>query len=156
MRELSGATFDATLIEVTLPLVEGLPEQLEAGIEVADVGCGAGHAICVMAEAYPNSTFVGFDFSEEAIAMAREEAADKGLSNASFETSDAAQLDGSFQADLVTVFGEQGSTYRRALAFALRQVPWAAAELGAIPMRRASPIARSRTSGVSRIRGWMR
>ena len=104
MRELSGVTFDATLIAVTLPLVEGLTEQLEAGIEVADVGCGAGHAICVMAEAYPNSTFVGFDFSEEAIAMAREEAEDKGLSNASFEVADAAQLDGSFQADLVTVF----------------------------------------------------
>ena len=104
MREISGATFDATLIPVTLPLVEGLPEQLEAGIDVADIGCGAGHAVCVMAEAYPKSTFVGFDFSEEAIAMARDEAEEKGLSNARFQVADASQLDGSYQADLVTVF----------------------------------------------------
>ena len=104
MREISGATFDATLIPVTLPLVEGLPEQLEAGIDVADIGCGAGHAICVMAEAYPNSTFVGFDFSEEAIAMARDEAAERGLSNVSFQVADASQLEVSHQADLVTVF----------------------------------------------------
>lgn len=104
MREISGAVFDAALVDVTLPLVDGLPARLRAGIDVADVGCGAGHAVCVMAEAFPNSHFTGFDFSEEAVSMAKEEAASRGLTNADFVVQDAAELDGSRQFDLVTVF----------------------------------------------------
>lgn len=104
MREESAQVFDATLVDVTLPLVPGIVERLKEGIHVADVGCGAGHAINVMAKAFPNSRFTGYDFSEEGIALGRAEARGWGLSNAEFEVKDAALLDGSRQFDLITVF----------------------------------------------------
>lgn len=104
MREESAQVFDATLIDVTLPLVPGLVQKLEQGIDVADVGCGAGHAINVMARAFPKSRFTGYDFSEEGIARGRAEAKEWGLTNATFEIKDAATLDGSKQFDLITVF----------------------------------------------------
>ena len=47
MAEDSGAVRDATLIDVTLPLVPGMAGRLRQGIEVADVGCGSGHAACL-------------------------------------------------------------------------------------------------------------
>ena len=104
MAEESAQTFDATLIEATLPLVPGLVERLHAGIEVADIGCGSGHAINLMAQAFPSSRFIGYDFSEEAIAAGRAEAANLGLTNAEFEEKDAANLDGTRQFDLITAF----------------------------------------------------
>jgi len=104
MRQMSAQVFDATLIDTTLQLVPGLTERLASGIDVADIACGAGHAINVMARAYPASRFTGIDFSEEGIGIARAEAADWGLANAAFEVRDAATLDGSKQYDLITVF----------------------------------------------------
>ena len=104
MAEESAAVFDATLLEVTVPLVEGLPERLAGGIDVADVGCGSGHAVNVLAEAYPESRFVGFDFSDEGVAVGTAEAAAKGLSNVRFEVRDAATLAGPPAFDLVTTF----------------------------------------------------
>ena len=53
MAEESGQVFDAALVDVILPMADGLPERLGAGAEVADFGCGSGHAINVMAQAYP-------------------------------------------------------------------------------------------------------
>jgi SAM-dependent methyltransferase len=70
MAEDSGAVQDATLIEITLPLVPGLVDRLRQGIDVADVGCGSGHAANLMAEAFPRSRFAGFDFSDAGIAAA--------------------------------------------------------------------------------------
>lgn len=104
MSELSGQVNDASLIDVTLPLVPGLPERLERGIDVADIGCGSGHAINLMARAYPNSRFTGYDFSEEGIAAARREAEAWGLSNTSFIVQDAAKLDATEQYDFITTF----------------------------------------------------
>jgi 2-polyprenyl-3-methyl-5-hydroxy-6-metoxy-1,4-benzoquinol methylase len=104
MRQESAQVFDATLVGVTLPLVEGLVDKLQAGIDVADVGCGAGHAINLMAKAFPNSRFTGYDFSKEGIGIGKAEAKDWGLQNASFEVKDAAKLDGSKKFDLITVF----------------------------------------------------
>ena len=104
MAEESAQIFDATLIDVTLPLVPGLGDQLKVGIDVADVGCGSGHAINLMAQAFPSSRFIGYDFSEEGIAAGRAEAAALGLSNAAFEVKDAATLDGARPFDLITVF----------------------------------------------------
>jgi ubiquinone/menaquinone biosynthesis C-methylase UbiE len=104
MRNESSKVFDAALIDVTLPLVPGLVERLKAGIEMADVGCGAGHAINLMARAFPNSNFVGYDFGEDGIALARTEARQMGLANASFEVRDAARLGINERFDLVTVF----------------------------------------------------
>lgn len=47
-----------------LPLAQGVVERLQAGTDVADVGCGQGHTLNLMARAFPASRFVGCDFSE--------------------------------------------------------------------------------------------
>jgi ubiquinone/menaquinone biosynthesis C-methylase UbiE len=104
MAEDSGTVHDATLIGVTLPLVPGLTNRLERGIEVADVGCGSGHAANLMAEAFPRSRFVGFDFSDAGLAAARAEADGKGLTNVRFEKRDAASLGETARFDLITTF----------------------------------------------------
>jgi hypothetical protein len=65
MAEQSGEVFEAALVDVTLAMAEGLPDRLRAGAEVADIGCGSGHAINLMAQAFPASRFTGIDFSEE-------------------------------------------------------------------------------------------
>lgn len=104
MAEMSAQIHDASLIEGTLPMVEGLAERLKAGIDVCDVGCGQGHAINLMAKAFPESRFVGWDFSEEGIAAGKADAAQLGLANATFEVKDAATIEGSKKFDLITVF----------------------------------------------------
>lgn len=102
--EESAQTFDGILIDVVLPLVEELPERLAAGIQVADVGCGQGHAVNLLAKAFPASRLVGYDFSEEGIAAARAEAKARGLENARFEVGDIMKLDERERYDLVTAF----------------------------------------------------
>jgi 2-polyprenyl-3-methyl-5-hydroxy-6-metoxy-1,4-benzoquinol methylase len=104
MAEDSGALFDAALVDGILPLVPGLPARLEEGIEVADVGCGSGHAINVIAAAYPRSRCVGYDFSAEGIAAGQAEAAALGLANAEFVVRDASELGERERFDLVTAF----------------------------------------------------
>jgi SAM-dependent methyltransferase len=104
MAEDSGAVQDATLIEVTLPLVPGVTGRLRQGIDVADVGCGSGHAINLMAGAFPRSRFTGFDVSEAGIAAARQEAASMSLANARFEVRDAAELAENASFDFITSF----------------------------------------------------
>lgn len=104
MSEVSAMQFDAALVPNVLPLAPGIVEQLEAGIAVADMGCGRGHAVNVMADAFPKSTFVGLDISEEALAVARREAAELGLTNASFEYCDAPRMDERETYDFITTF----------------------------------------------------
>ena len=104
MAEDSGQTFDARLLAATLPLVDGLVDRLRSGIDVADIGCGSGHAINLMAEAFPKSRFVGYDFSDEGLAAARTEAQAKGLRNARFESKDVATLDTPGSYDFITTF----------------------------------------------------
>jgi hypothetical protein len=104
MAELSRETIDATLIDGTLGLVDGLRERLEAGIDVADIGCGAGYAMSVLGRAFSNSRFTGFDFSEEAITAARAQAQEWDLANVTFEVRDVASLDHPEAFDVVTAF----------------------------------------------------
>jgi 2-polyprenyl-3-methyl-5-hydroxy-6-metoxy-1,4-benzoquinol methylase len=104
MAEISGAVFDKALIDVVLPLVDGLPERLRSGADVADFGCGSGHAVNVMARAFPASRFTGIDFSDEAIAAGIQEAARLGLSNATFESHNLPELDKVAAYDVITVF----------------------------------------------------
>jgi SAM-dependent methyltransferase len=104
MAEDTGAVHDATLIDVTLPLVPGLVGRLEHGIDVADIGCGSGHAVNLMAEAFPRSRFAGFDFSDTGIAAARAEVERKGLTNVRFEKRDAAGLGETARFDFMTTF----------------------------------------------------
>jgi 2-polyprenyl-3-methyl-5-hydroxy-6-metoxy-1,4-benzoquinol methylase len=107
MAEQSGVVFDTALVDVVLPLVDGLVERLRAGADVADFGCGSGHAINVMAQAFPASRFTGIDFSEEAVAAGVEEAKRLGLTNAAFESHNLARMDEASNAeayDVITVF----------------------------------------------------
>jgi ubiquinone/menaquinone biosynthesis C-methylase UbiE len=99
----SAAVNDASLIDTIIPLT-GEVERLRAGIDVADVGCGEGHAINLLAREYPASRFTGYDFSEEALVAARLEAAAWGLTNATFVTQDVARLEIDAGYDLVTAF----------------------------------------------------
>jgi 2-polyprenyl-3-methyl-5-hydroxy-6-metoxy-1,4-benzoquinol methylase len=104
MAEMSAAVFDNALVDVVPPLVDGLPDRLRSGADVADFGCGSGHAINVMAEAFPASRFTGIDFSDEAIAAGVQEAAHLGLTNAAFESHNLAQLDKREAYDVITAF----------------------------------------------------
>jgi len=104
MAQLSDAIVDATLLNVSLPFVPGLADRMKSGIDVADLGCGSGHAINVMAKAFPNSRFTGYDFSEEGVAAGTKEAKSMGLKNAKFEEKDISTLAGKEQFDLITVF----------------------------------------------------
>lgn len=104
MAQDSMQVIDASLLQVTLPLIPGLVERLQTGINVADIGCGSGHAINVMAQAFPRSHFVGYDISEEGIAAAQAEARQIGVSNAHFEVQDISNLDASGQYDFITAF----------------------------------------------------
>lgn len=104
MAQQSGVVFDAGLVNVVLPLVDGLPERLQSGVDVADFGCGSGHAVNVMAQAFPASRFTGIDFSDEAIATGRDEAARLGLQNVTFESHDLPTLDKESAYDVIVVF----------------------------------------------------
>jgi len=93
MAEQSAVVYDTALVDTVLPLADGLVDRLRAGVDVADFGCGSGHAINVMAKAFPASRFTGIDFSAEAIAVGAREAAALGLTNATFEAHNLAELD---------------------------------------------------------------
>jgi 2-polyprenyl-3-methyl-5-hydroxy-6-metoxy-1,4-benzoquinol methylase len=118
MAEDSASVHDATLIDGILSLVPGLPDRLRAGIDVADIGCGSGHAVNLMAEAFPASRFTGYDVSEAALAVGRTEAERKGLRNVLLEARDAATLDGSEQFDFITSFDAIHDQARPDLALA--------------------------------------
>ena len=104
MAEDSGQTVLPALLDHILPLVPGLTGRLEEGIEVMDVGCGSGRALNLMARAFPNSRFTGYDLSEEGISRGRAEAERNGASNIRFEVKDASKLDEAEGYDLITTF----------------------------------------------------
>lgn len=95
---------NANLLPTVLPAVEGLVARLEAGASVVDIGCGAGSAVLLMAKAFPQSTFRGYDISQFALARAAQKLADSGLANAEFDDprESPMPLDGSV--DFVTTF----------------------------------------------------
>ncbi|HEX7738805.1 MAG TPA: class I SAM-dependent methyltransferase [Marmoricola sp.] len=104
MAEESRATHDAGLLDVVVPTVPGLHETLSSGAALADVGCGSGHAVNLLARAYPASHFAGYDMSTEAIGAARAEADAWGLTNATFEVRDVTDLGEHDAFDVVTAF----------------------------------------------------
>jgi SAM-dependent methyltransferase len=104
MAEESNQTVLAALMSSILPLAPGVLEKLQEGIDVLDVGCGSGRALCLMAENFPNSHFTGYDLSEEGVTRARSEAQAKGLGNVRFVVKDVAKLDDGEKFDLITAF----------------------------------------------------
>jgi len=95
--------YRAYLPSVWIPALEGVEAKLEAGAKVADVGCGHGASVVVMAQAYPNSRFWGFDYHEPSIETSRRRAAEAGVGDrTSFEVATAKDYPGSF--DLICYF----------------------------------------------------
>lgn len=72
--------YKAALVPQWLPALDGVVAQLQAGIRVADVGCGHGHTTLLMAQAFPNSRFHGFDTHLDSLAAARRHAEAAGVS----------------------------------------------------------------------------
>ena len=98
-----GTAYRNSLLTEWLPAVDGLIERLTAGIRVLDVGCGLGVPTIMLAEAFPNSTFVGTDYHEESIRLARAAAEEAGVGDrVHFEVADATSYAGSY--DLVLFF----------------------------------------------------
>lgn len=96
--------YHAHLVAEWLPALDGVVEKLQRGAVVADVGCGHGASTILMAQAFPNSRFVGSDYHEASIAAARERAVDAGVADrVSFEVAPASAFPGE-DYDLVTMF----------------------------------------------------
>jgi SAM-dependent methyltransferase len=96
--------YNANLIENWIPALDGVVEKLEQGAKVADVGCGLGASTIIMAQAFPNSTFTGFDYHDGSIVAARKKAADAGVADrVAFEVAPAQSYPGTGY-DLVTFF----------------------------------------------------
>lgn len=93
-----------SITQAWIPALDGVEAKLEAGAKVADIGCGVGFSTLLMAQAYPESEFVGFDFHEASIAEARKHAGEHGLADrVRFETALAKEI-GEDGFDLVTMF----------------------------------------------------
>ncbi len=116
-----GGTYRGQLVQAWLPAVDGLVERLERGARVADVGCGHGIATVLMADAFPRSSFTGYDLHPASIETARARAAAFGVADrATFEIAGAADHPGR-DLDLICSFdslhdmGDPAAAARRAL-----------------------------------------
>jgi SAM-dependent methyltransferase len=96
--------YAANLVSNWIPALDGVHAKLDAGAQVADVGCGHGASTLIMAQAYPNSTFFGFDYHQPSVQHAQQVAANAGLAErCRFEVATASAYPGSGY-DLVTIF----------------------------------------------------
>jgi ubiquinone/menaquinone biosynthesis C-methylase UbiE len=112
--------YAASLVQEWLPALDGVVDRLDRGGLVADVGCGFGYSTLLMAQAFPQARFRGFDFHAPSIERARENAAELGLGDrVEFEVASAQDFGGDGY-DLVTFFdclhdlGDPGGAFRRA------------------------------------------
>jgi SAM-dependent methyltransferase len=96
--------YRANLVQDWLPALDGVVDKLEHGATVADIGCGHGASTIIMAQAYPNSRFVGFDYHDASIDRATEAAQEAGVAeNVRFEVASAQDYPGA-DYDLVASF----------------------------------------------------
>ncbi len=96
-------SYKANLVSSWIPSLDGVEEKLKYGAKIADVGCGHGASTLIMAKAFPNSEFIGYDIHDKSIAHAAQMAKESGLSNVSFEVATAKDFPGNGY-DLVTFF----------------------------------------------------
>jgi SAM-dependent methyltransferase len=73
--------YAANLVNAWIPALDGVEAKLREGAQVADVGCGLGASTILMAQAYPKSSFVGYDYHDASIALARQRAEAAGVSD---------------------------------------------------------------------------
>ena len=73
------SSYVGNLVQTWIPSLDGVEAKLKAGVHVADIGCGHGASTILMAQAYPASTFVGFDYRGESIAAANARAREAGV-----------------------------------------------------------------------------
>ncbi|HEY0854763.1 MAG TPA: class I SAM-dependent methyltransferase [Devosia sp.] len=104
MGEHTGQNIVMNLIDKVLPLVDGGIAALQRGIDVVDVGCGAGGVLLLLAETFPNSRFTGIDLCADAYEAAEAEAKRKGLTNLAFQELDIATVGKLGDYDLVLAF----------------------------------------------------
>ena len=104
MAEESDGTVVEGLFDNVLPLIPGIAEQLERGIDVLDIGCGSGGALIALAKRFPASRFVGRDMCDEPIERAQQHAERLSLDNVLFEVADVSQEARRDAFDLVTAF----------------------------------------------------
>jgi 2-polyprenyl-3-methyl-5-hydroxy-6-metoxy-1,4-benzoquinol methylase len=97
------ASYNASLLTSWLPALDGAVDMLKRGARVADVGCGHGASTILMAQAFPESTFIGFDYHDSSIDTARKRAEAAGISNVRFAVADATSYDGG-RYDLIAFF----------------------------------------------------
>ncbi|WP_109124055.1 class I SAM-dependent methyltransferase [Dyella sp. C11] len=97
------AGYNANLIGAWLPALDGVVEKLRRGGKAADVGCGHGASTILMAQAFSQSHFVGYDYHAPSVEVARTRAKAVGVANASFEVADATSYDGR-DFDLIAFF----------------------------------------------------
>jgi 2-polyprenyl-3-methyl-5-hydroxy-6-metoxy-1,4-benzoquinol methylase len=97
------AGYHANLLSSWLPALDGAVAKLTRGGRVADVGCGHGASTILLAQAFPNTQFVGIDYHAASIDTARARAADAGVANARFEQADATSYT-ERELDLITFF----------------------------------------------------
>ena len=96
--------YSANIVQKWLPALDGVVAKLESGAKVADIGCGTGYSTFIMARAFPNSAFVGYDFHEPSIEQATAHARQSsGAGNIHFEVAKAKDFPGK-DFDLVTCF----------------------------------------------------
>jgi 2-polyprenyl-3-methyl-5-hydroxy-6-metoxy-1,4-benzoquinol methylase len=94
----------AFLLPVVLPALEGVVDKLSSGATVADIGCGAGGAVLLMAKAFPKSTFMGYDISRYALDRAQSRRSEAGVSNATFSDPREEPLPTDRSVDFITTF----------------------------------------------------
>jgi SAM-dependent methyltransferase len=96
--------YRAHLVGEWIPALDGVREKLERGAKVADVGCGHGASTVIMAQAFPNSEFFGFDYHAPSIERAHEAAKEAGVDDRTTFATDAAKEYPGHDYDLVCVF----------------------------------------------------
>jgi len=87
-------SYEGNLIGNWLPALDGVVEKLHHGAKVADIGCGHAASTIIMAKAFPNSTFIGYDYHDKSIEQAKERAKEAGITNISFEVATAKDFTG--------------------------------------------------------------
>jgi 2-polyprenyl-3-methyl-5-hydroxy-6-metoxy-1,4-benzoquinol methylase len=104
MADDTATVQDDALLQTTLPLFPDVLAALRQGADVLEIGCGYGHTVNLMASAFPDSRFTGYDLSEEAVAAASAEAARLGLENVRFEVRDVTTVEERARYGLVAAF----------------------------------------------------